>query len=230
MGRLKLTSGQMKRVSAAMIAITALMLVDGVYQIGIHVWWRRWIPTTPFAQGATTQPASTQSAGTQPAGTQPTGTQPASTQPASTQPTGTRPAGGKLPVEGSKNQSPKPSEVAAAIRNRNIFTEPKPKGHGLRLTGVIGKVALFQRREGETIGIEEGNSANGITVKSIRDYEVVIEYQGKSETMKLFSESGGGPAASGGGPAASGGGPAASGGGPAADMGDFSRKSVRRRR
>ena len=218
MGRLKLTSGQMKRVSAAMIAITALMLVDGVYQIGMHVWWRRWIPTTPSAQGATTQPASTQ-----PAGTQPTGTQPASTQPASTQPTGTRPAGGKLPVEGSKNQSPKPSEVAAAIRNRNIFTEPKPKGHGLRLTGVIGKVALFQRREGETIGIEEGNSANGITVKSIRDYEVVIEYQGKSETMKLFSESGGGPAASGGGPAVS-------GGGPAADMGDFSRKSVRRRR
>ena len=223
MGRLKLTSGQMKRVSAAMIAITALMLVDGVYQIGIHVRWRRWIPTTPFAQGATTQPASTQPAGTQPTGTQPTGTQPTGTQPASTQPTGTRPAGGKLPVEGSKNQSPKPSEVAAAIRNRNIFTEPKPKGHGLRLTGVIGKVALFQRREGETIGIEEGNSANGITVKSIRDYEVVIEYQGKSETMKLFSESGGGPAASGGGPAVS-------GGGPAADMGDFSRKSVRRRR
>jgi hypothetical protein len=80
----------------------------------------------------------------------------------------------------------KPGELHASIKKRNIFMEPKPRGHGLTLTGVLGTFALFNDRGGQTIGIEEGKNGNGITVKSINEYEVTIEYQGKTETLKLF--------------------------------------------
>ncbi len=145
-----------------MLAIAALMLVDALYQLGMHVRWRFWIAKQALAMHPTTQP---------------------STQPA-TQP----------------SKEPKrvgPPEIAAAIRGRNIFTAPPPSGHGMMLTGIIGNTALFSGRGG-TVGIKEGESAQGVTVKSISDaYEVVIEFKGKPETMRLF---GGQAGAGGGGP------------------------------
>jgi hypothetical protein len=80
----------------------------------------------------------------------------------------------------------KPLKLHVSIKKRNIFMEPKPRGHGLKLTGVLGTFALFSDRGGKTISIEEGKSGNGVTVKLIDGYEVSIEYKGKPETMKLF--------------------------------------------
>jgi hypothetical protein len=81
-----------------------------------------------------------------------------------------------------------PPQVSDALRKRNIFMPPMPTGHGAMLTGVMGRYALFNGRCGP-LCICEGASANGITVKSIKDYEVTIEYQGKPETMRLFAPS-----------------------------------------
>ena len=94
-----------------------------------------------------------------------------------------------------KKKSPKPARVHAAIKKRNIFTKPKPKGHGLKLTGVLGNLALFNKRGGQTVGIEEGKSGQGIKVISINNYEVTIEYQNKQETLKLHKDQGSGKSA-----------------------------------
>ena len=190
----KLTVQQTRWVSMALMALAAILLVDVIYQAGMHIVWRRWLPSASAATPTTTQPASTQ---------------PASTQPASSQPE-TRSKEGPPGRQANADRPPKPHEVSAAIKKRNVFMPVPPKGHGMRLTGVIGRIALFQKG-GQTVGIEEGQSAHGIKVVSIRDYDVTIEYDGKPETMKLFSGTGAGP----GGPSM-GGGP--SGGPPMPEM------------
>jgi hypothetical protein len=148
-----------RRLLQAALAISALMVVDIFYQLGMHMTWRLWIARQARALHAT---AATQ------------------------------------PAQAAKND--KPPELAAAIRNRNLFTAPRPPGHGLSLTGVIGNIALFASREGGTVGIKEGESAREVKVKSINQYEVVIEYQGKPETMRLFGDQRGGAPAMGGPP------------------------------
>ncbi len=198
MGKVKLTDTLKRRIALATLALAALMLLDGIYQAGMHVKWRRWIPKTLAAERATTQPTDTQPSDTQPADSQPTGTRPADTQAAGTQAAGSRPAStrasakkpaGRRPRPGSTTgKSKKTPAVHAAIKRRNIMAQPKPKGHGMQLTGVLGNVALFKARDGKTVGIEEGKSSGGIKVKAIKGYEVTIEFQGKAETMKLFSE------------------------------------------
>jgi hypothetical protein len=81
--------------------------------------------------------------------------------------------------------------VHADIKRRNIMAPPKPKGHGLRLTGVLGETALFTTRENKTVGIEQGKSANGVTVVAVDGYTVTIKYKDKTETVKLFPRAGG---------------------------------------
>ena len=157
MDKLKLSPHHRRILAIVLAGFAGLMLLDVCFQVYRHLQWRSFIPQALAA--VTTQPASTQ---------------PADTQPASTQP-------GAGP---DRRTPPKPHEVNADVRKRNIFTQPKAEGHGLRLTGVIGKTALFN----ESIAIEEGKSANNVTVKSINGYEVVIEYKGKPETMKLFGD------------------------------------------
>lgn len=112
----------------------------------------------------------------------------AAAQPA-TQPSATRPASGP-------DSAAPPPKLSAAIRKRNIFAPPRPKGHGLALTGVLGHLAFFRTQQNETVTIAEGASDRGITVKSINGYDVTIEYEGKPQTLNLFA--GGGPG--GGGP------------------------------
>jgi hypothetical protein len=172
MGKLNLSTLNRKRVSIAMMAVCGVMATDSVYQVGRHVQWRRWITSISTATAAPTSQPTTQPA-SQPAQSQPA-TQAAS-RPAVERP---RPRGGpaKAPV----------ADIHPILKKRNIFTEPPVKGHGMRLTGVIGRTALFATRDGKTVGIEEGQSGQGIKVKSIKEYEVVIEYDGKPETMKLF--------------------------------------------
>ncbi|MFA5864578.1 MAG: hypothetical protein WC975_07800 [Phycisphaerae bacterium] len=131
--------------SIAVAVLAAIMFLDVVYQIQMHVRWRLWIPNSLVADNST----------------------------ATTKPT-------LVP----------PPQLSASLKKRNIFIEPMPKGHGMSLTGVMGTIALFRNRGGQTVGIEEGKSANGITVKSIKNYEVTIEYEGKPETMKLFNDQG----------------------------------------
>jgi hypothetical protein len=90
----------------------------------------------------------------------------------------------------------RPPDLHASIRKRDIFMTAQPRGHGVSLTGVMGTFALFVGRGGP-FNLEEGKSANGITLKAIKEYEVTIEYQGKTEVMKLF---GGAPNYGSGGP------------------------------
>ena len=61
----------------------------------------------------------------------------------------------------------------------------------MTLTGVIGRIALFNSRDGGTVGIQEGESEKGVKVVSIRDYEVTIEFKGKKETLNAFAGGGG---------------------------------------
>lgn len=172
----KLTVQQTRWVSMALMALAAILLIDVIYQGGMHIVWRRWLPSASAAQPTATQPASTQ---------------PGSTRPASSQPE-TRPKEGPPGRQGNADRPPKPHEVNAAIKKRNVFMPVPQRGHGMRLTGVIGRIALFQKG-GQTVGIEEGQSGQGIKVVSIRDYDVTIEYEGKPETMKLFPDGGAGP-------------------------------------
>ena len=58
----------------------------------------------------------------------------------------------------------------------------------MRLTGVLGNLALFTTREGKAVGIEMGKSSQGVKVTAMDGFNVTIEYEGKSETMKLFPE------------------------------------------
>lgn len=173
MGPLKLKMNAMlqRRISIAMIAVTAVMGADLIYQVTRHIQWRGWISEVHAAAFPTTQPAASQ----------PSTTQPASSQPATQ---AAAPAPPSPPKPGPPAGAPR--EVNPLLKKRNIFTEPPQKGHGVRLTGVIGRVALFATRDGGTVGVEEGQSGAGVKVTSIRNYEVVIEYQGKPETLKLF--------------------------------------------
>lgn len=194
MVEMKLTTSQRRTASIVALSLTALLGLDLVYQFTVHALWRQWLPTSLAAAVATTQPATTQPAGSQPADTQPAGTQPAHTQPATTQPTPAKPteppknAKGKPPSAGKAQ----PKELHAAIRKRNIFTPYQVRQHGLALTGVLGNIALFSKGN-ETIGIEEGKAEGGVKVVSIQDYQVIIEFEGKTETMELFSGSPGAP-------------------------------------
>ncbi len=161
MGKLNWTSKHQRVAAMTAAGFAALLLADATYQTYKHVVWRRWIAGNVAAAAATTT--------TQPAATQPAGSQPAS------QPT-SAPAVAK-----------KPPEISAALRKRNLFVAPKPTGHGLSLTGVLGRIAMFRNREGKPVSIEEGKTEGGVTVKSIDGYEVAIVFQGKPETLKLFS-------------------------------------------
>jgi len=183
MVELKLSGKQSRYVAAGMAALAGLMVVSLFYQVALHLVWRSWLKEASAVLAVpTTQPASSQPASSQPAGSQPAGSQPAGSQPASA------PAGGKQ----TGRKEPRPVKLAAAISRRNIFAPPRPTGHGLTLTGVIGRIALFNSRDGGTVGIQEGESEQGVKVVSIRDYEVTIEFKGKKETLKVFDGSGGG--------------------------------------
>lgn len=168
MGRLNLAldwvPARARQVSMVFAAVAALMLVDVVYQAVMHARWRSWLGRHAAAAVPTTQPVTTQPQ-SQPAGVAPT-----------------------APAE----RPPKPIEISAVIRNRNVFAPPKPKGHGLALTGVLGNMVLFRSGQGESVTIEEGKSDRGVTVKAINGYEVTIEFEGKTETLRLFPAGGGG--------------------------------------
>ncbi len=189
MVKMKLTISQRRTASIVALSLTVLLGIDLIYQFTVHALWRQWLPTSLAAAVATTQPATTQPADTQPAGTQPAHTQPAATQPTPATPTEPpKSVKGKPPSAGK----PKPKELHAAIRKRNVFTPHQVRKHGLALTGVLGKIALFSRGS-DTIGIEEGKSEGGVKVVSIQDYKVIIEFDGKTETMELFGGSPGAP-------------------------------------
>ena len=167
--RLTLTSRRRRGIAIAAAAVAVLMLADVVYQIGVHVAWRRWMPSAEAAEVATTQPAATQPAGTQPA------------------------EGGKPGEDGDKakqeeKKPAKPHELYAAIKKRDVFKQVTKESHGLQLIGVLGNLALFNKG-----AIAEGESDLGVKVVSIKGYEVTIEYRGKPEVMKLFGDSPGGP-------------------------------------
>jgi hypothetical protein len=190
-----------------MLAIAALMLVNCLYQVGMHIRWWCWLPSAS-ALAVTTQPAASQPASSQPAASQPPATQASATRGATSLPSAagsvTQPDAAAMPLAGPPGARPGPRDsgkppvvLSAAIKKRNIMAEPKPKGHGLRLTGVLGSTALFATREGQVVGIEEGQSGpGGVKVTSIDGYVVTIECEGKPETMRLFADGpeGGGPA------------------------------------
>ncbi len=111
---------------------------------------------------------------------------------ATTQPAGTQPEADKKGGE--------PFKLDEVLVRRNPFTEPKVKGHGMRLTGVLGETALLATRDGKTIGMEVGQNQQGVKLKSLDGYTVVIEYEGKDETLKLFSGDSGGMPSPGGPP------------------------------
>jgi hypothetical protein len=142
-----------RRAAQALLGLAALMAVDVLYQIGMHMTWRHWISKQIHAIQATAPPS------TQPAG---------------------------------KDKPSRPPELAEALRKRNIFVPVRPNVHGLALSGVIGDFALFRTQQGSTVAIKEGESGSGVRVKSIDGYDVVIEYQGKPETLHLFGPGGAG--------------------------------------
>ncbi len=183
MGKVILTSVHKRRIALAMFALAALMLLDGIYQVGTHVRWRYWIPTTLAAGTATSQPTDTRPTDMQRTDTQPTDTQRTDTQPTETQPTDTQAVTG-----GRKAPAAKPLQVHAAIKKRNIMAPPMPRRHGMRLTGVLGDSALFTTQKGKPVWIELGKSSQGVKVIAIDGYSVTIEYKGKTQTMKLFPE------------------------------------------
>ncbi len=183
MGKLTLTIRQRKAIAVAATAVTALLVLDLCLQISGYLGWRRWATDHAVYAASTSQPAATQPASTQPASS------PASTQAARGKPDG-KP--GKPEEKPGKRAAP-PKEIDPALKARNLFVPPKPGGHGLSLTGVLGRMAMFRTRDGKPLTIEEGQSEKGVTVKSIDGYEVVIQFEGRPETMKLFEGGSGGP-------------------------------------
>ena len=199
----RLKTSWRRNVSIAMLALAVLMFGDAVYQTWRHFQWQGWLEKYAAAAPPATQP-STQPA-TQPS-TQPS-TQPA-TQPSASQPAG--PPGGRRGPRGERPDRPdkpgkpsKPIELSAAISKRNVFAPPAPPGQPPPLIGVIGRIAIFLV-DNQSVGIQEGESDKGITVKAIKGYDVEIEFNGKPQTVKFVA--GQGPSA----PAAPGG----PGGGP----------------
>ena len=189
---MKLTAGRKRTVSIVALALAAILGLDVIYQFSMHAVWRRWLPSTLATAAATAQPVATQPADTQPADTQPADTQPADTQPATSQPA-EPPAAAQ--GETSPPDAPESRELHAAIRKRNVFAPYQPRRHGLALTGVLGNIALFSKGD-KTIGIEEGKSEGDVKVVSICGYEVTIEFDGKPETMALFTGSSAAPPSS----------------------------------
>jgi len=173
MVKIKRPDNLRQKIAIAAFALAALMALDVLYQIGMHIRWRSWLPDT--LEAATSRPSTTR----------PTTT----SQSANSQQAGSQPTSGKAVSERGKPPA-KPPVILAAIRKRNILTAPVQKGHGMQLTGVLGNTALFNAREGGTVGIEEGKSGSGIKVISIDGYSVTIEHEGKTETMKLFPDEG----------------------------------------
>jgi len=167
-----LTKENKRRMVTAMVVIAALMLVNTIYQLGMHVRWQFWLSQARADMTPTTQPAATQPAATQPADTQPAAKKDKK----------------KRGVK-KKQKKDKPPEISADIKKRNVFTKVPPKGHGMKLTGILGNTALFDKG-GKPVCIEEGKSAQGVKVVSINNYNVTIEHKGKSETMKLFTDKG----------------------------------------
>jgi hypothetical protein len=187
-----------RNLSIAMLALAVLMFGDAVYQTWMHFRWQTWLGQYAAAATPTTRPT------TQPA-TQPTtqaATQPSATQPAA-QPSAAQARPGRPARPEKPDKADKPVVVSAAIRKRNIFAPPTPPGQPPPLIGVIGNIAIFLVGN-ESVGIQEGQSDKGITVKSIKGYDVAIEFNGKPQTVKFVA--GQGPSA----PSA----PAGPGGGP----------------
>lgn len=167
MGKLKFPTRHDHQLSLALIVVVALLALDGLYQFGKAVQWRWWLSRVAAAAEVTTTQPTTRSA---------TDTQPTS-----------KPAA-------SANKPKKRPEVSAAIKRRNLFAKAQPKGHGLTLVGVLVDMALLKTRTGQVIGLTEGKSEQGITLKTIDGYEVTIEHKGKTETLKLQTGgAGGGP-------------------------------------
>ncbi len=180
MVKVNLTDPQKRTLALGMLVLAALMLLDTAYQAGMHVTWRRWIPATLAAATASSQPADTQPS-TAPA------TASASTGPATKPTTASKPMRRERPSHPKRRGADKTPPVHAAIVKRNIMAPPKPTGHGMSLTGVLGNVALFKTRKGQVICIEAGKSNQGVKVVSIDGYAVTIEYQDKRETLDLFA-------------------------------------------
>lgn len=170
-----------RNLSIAMMALAVLMFGDAGYQTWMHFRWQSWLGKRAAAAAPTTQP--TTQAATQPSATQPTTTQPAS------QPGGAQPGPVRPPPAEKPNKPPKPVTVSAAIRKRNIFAPPAPPGQPPPLIGVLGNIAIFLVGN-ESVGIQEGNSDKGITVKSITGYDVMIEFNGKPQTVKFVAGQG----------------------------------------
>ena len=167
MGKLKFPTQRNHQLSLALVVVVALLALDGLYQFGKAIQWRWWLSRVAAAAEVTT--------------TQPTTRSTTETQPTS------KPAA-------SANKPKKRPEVSAAIKRRNLFAKAQPKGHGLTLVGVLVDMALLKTRTGQVIGLTEGKSEQGITLKTIDGYEVTLEYKGKTETLKLQTGgSGGGP-------------------------------------
>jgi hypothetical protein len=169
MGKLTLTARHRKAIAATGAVLTVLVAANLFLQMAGYVKWRRWAADHAVLASPATQPAS---------------------QPASTQAAASQSAQGK-PAE--KRAEGQPREADEALKKRSLFAPPKPLGHGLSLSGVLGNMAMFRTRDGKSVTIEEGKSERGVKVKSIDTYVVTIEYEGKPETMKLFDGSGSGP-------------------------------------
>lgn len=123
---MKLPQISKRQVSAGLLAIAALMLVDSIYQIGMHVRWRYWIPATLAIEVPSTQPAASQpatQAASQPAGTQPA-SQPAARQAAGSQSAGTQPAASQ-PATQATGSRPNATQAAAS---QPTATQPAARG------------------------------------------------------------------------------------------------------
>ena len=106
-----------RSLAIAMIAAVVVLFGDATYQTWMHFKWQAWLNQYAAAATPTTQPTSQPES--RPA-TQPT-MQAASTQPSS------RPHGPPgRPEASGQGKPPKPIEVSASIRRRNIFAPPRP--------------------------------------------------------------------------------------------------------
>lgn len=173
MGKLKLTDRQRRAVALTAAIATILLVADVGNIVRKHIAWRSWVK----AGVPTTQPASQPSSG--PASASP------ESKPSKSSQSATRSADSKSAR--SKGKSNRQPEINEALQKRNLFVAAKPPGHGLSLTGVLGRMAMFKSREGKPVTIEVGESSKGITLKAIDGCEVTIEFEGKPETIKLFA-------------------------------------------
>ena len=79
-------------------------------------------------------------------------------------------------------------EQAERISKRHIFSPPKPeKKFSAKLAGVLGKQAFF---EGESKGVEAGQSHKGAKIKEIGADWVEVEFEGKTQKLYVFGKGG----------------------------------------